>query len=436
MHDTSEDEFDSDAGLDNDMDDEEEEEGYESVDDVPEDESHGAEEDLTAENGAPLNVDSLGFSLVIKLLTFFKHSIRPSALGRSATEPSPHTTIPRRATFPNLPGFAIPPAPNLEPKPPQTESSKRKVETEATDSESRTSSHLSKRRKYSAELSETFNPGSADPPAPMKALIDNMNQNGMIFYPEAIAQAEENYRKFCLAYTAEKTSRQETYEAALKRATRRANDAERKLQDASQDYADKIKVNDEIHAKVVEALREEVANLTASLKSSNESLKTATESTSLRTALSEKEAQLARHDELQSQFVSKFESLSKSHIKATKTVSALKTQQEKASKFIDESFQDWGDVTFNKLQKFASDMKYDTHIMKGLVVEELEEWEKIGNITDWLMKAVAPATDAEKADAVAEKTTIALVTTATAMAMTEDAPVEQQQQQQQASVGS
>ena len=411
MHDSSEDGLDSDVDLDIDIDDEDDEE-YDSDEHAAEDDSHVAEEDLAINDGPRIKVNSLKFSQCDGLLTSSKESVRASTLGRSLTDPSSHASIPRRATFPNLPGFAVPHAPTLEKKPSQPEPQKRKNETEATDSESRTSSHLSKRRKYSTEPSETFNHVSTDPPAPLKKLIDGLNLTGIVLYPEAVAKANEDFRNLSLAYTAEKASRQETFEAAVKRATRRANDAEHRLQDSSQSYADKIKANDEAHNKIVEALRQEVTALTVSLTASRESLKTASESLPLRAVLQEKEARLARHDQLCLQLSSEKEKLNQSQTRAALNASALEVRHEKLSKIIDKFLEGWEEVTMKIVKQFAMEMREESQAVKGLIEEDVREWKEIREMTDGLGNVVAAIAGTEKVNGVAESTTATALTTA------------------------
>ncbi len=62
-----------------------------------------------------------------------------------------------------------------------------------------------------------------------------------------------DWKTMSTAYESEKGSRKETYEASLKRSTRRANDAEHKLQDANQQYANNLKAEKEAQAKALEA---------------------------------------------------------------------------------------------------------------------------------------------------------------------------------------
>lgn len=247
--------------------------------------------------------------------------------------------------------------------------------------------------------------------------MDGLNLNGIVLYPEAVAKANEDFRSLSSAYTTEKASRQETFEAALKRATRRANDAEHKLQDTSQNCADKIKSNDEAHTKIVEALRQEVTDLTISLTDSRESLKTASESAPLRATLLEKEAQLARHEQLCLQLTSEKEKLDESQARAALNANALKVQHEKQSKIVDQFINDWEEVTVKTLKRYATEMKEGNQIIKGLVIDDFEEWEKIKEVSDRLGKTVAAIAAAEIMDGVAGTTPTTTTTAAEATAV-------------------
>ena len=78
-----------------------------------------------------------------------------------------------------------------------------------------------KRQMLSTESSETLNIIPADSTVSLKFLGD-FEQPGLLLYPDAVAKAEHDWKTMCTAYEFEKTS----HEAALKRSTSRANDAE------------------------------------------------------------------------------------------------------------------------------------------------------------------------------------------------------------------
>lgn len=315
------------------------------------------------------------------------------ALSRSATEPTVRPGVTKRATFPNLPGLTGPPPP-LEDKVLRPDPPKRRHE--GTDSESRSSSHLSKRRKYSTEPSETYNLVLSDPSTGLKALNDGLKLNGMIFYPDALAKASENFRNMSLAYVAEKASRKETFEAALKRATRRANDADHKLQDASQSYADKAKVQAESHARILESLRVEIqaikaenAELVLSEAVSREALKTASESPSLRNSLLEKEEQLAIFDQFCTAINAEIEQLTSLHASAVAKAGIAYHWEQKVNNSVNTFNDELEDMGMKTIKRCGTDIQAEVRSMVTSNQKAKEELEKIGKAVEALCEKIA-----------------------------------------------
>ncbi len=107
-----------------------------------------------------------------------------------------HSSTSKSTLFPNLHSRSVDqidssslntdPGPvNPAIKPAQGGSFKRRADAE----ESRSSSHLSKRRKYSTEPSKTFNIIPADPTASLR-LLDDFKLPGLFLHPDVIATAE------------------------------------------------------------------------------------------------------------------------------------------------------------------------------------------------------------------------------------------------------
>ncbi|MCJ1468005.1 hypothetical protein MMC07_006631 [Pseudocyphellaria aurata] len=306
----------------------------------------------------------------------------PLLPSRSVVEPA-RSSVSKRATFPNLLGLAgsapsVPDNKPVNPDPP-------KRNAEVTDSESRSSSHLSKRRKYSTEPSETYNSMLSDPSTGLKALNDGLKLNGMIFYPDAIAKASENFRNMSIAYVAEKASRKETFEAALKRATRRANDADHKLQDASQEFADKLKAESEANDKTQETLRAENeslkaenASLVISEAASREALKTASHSPSLQNSLLEKEAQLALFDQLRSQVNGEIEKLTALHASAMEKSDAMHYWQKRVSDSVDKFNNDLEDMGMKTIKRCGTEIQGELRSMLASDVKATESLREVG----------------------------------------------------------
>ena len=206
-------------------------------------------------------------------------------------------------------------APNDE----RPEAPKRKSSAvDLSESESRSSSHQSKRPKYSTDPSEVNAPAPSNseqtpsivPKSPYPAIV----VPEVVFSIQEVAKAQERARELSALFEAERTSRREASEAAQKRANRRANEAEQKLLEAGQEYAMKLKVEKAVIAKDMATLTEERnaatsknAEITKELeacKLENKQLKEAppappqTDSSSLTQQLARQESQLRLYDQL------------------------------------------------------------------------------------------------------------------------------------------
>ena len=317
--------------------------------------------------------------------------VPPVVPSRGFTEPATRSSVAKRATFPNLLGLAGSAPPVADDKTVQPDPPKRNAE--GTDSESRSSSHLSKRRKYSTEPSETYNQVLSDSSNGLKALNDGLKLDGMIFYPDAIAKASENFRNMSLAYVAEKASRKETFEAALKRATRRANDADHKLQDVSQDFADKFRAETEANAQSLEALRAEIESLKAENASlviaeaaSREALKTASDSASLRNFLLEKEAQLAVYENSRSQVFGEIEKLASLHASVIEKSESMHHWQEKLRASVDKFNEDLEDMGMKTIKRCGTEIQGE---LRSMLASDESVTESLGEVG----KAIAAFSD-------------------------------------------
>lgn len=131
---------------------------------------------------------------------------------------------------------------------------------EDSETESRASSHQSKRQKYSTEPTDTNGnaPSIATPTVHTivpKSPVPSIRLPDHFFTPEDITRAQERAKEIFQAYEKEKVATREAFEAAQKRATRRCNDAEQKLIEAGQEFAMKIKVEKAILAQEMTDLK-------------------------------------------------------------------------------------------------------------------------------------------------------------------------------------
>ena len=253
-----------------------------------------------------------------------------------------------------------------DPKPAKRRLSKRQADVDGSDSESRSSSRVSKRRKYSTEPSESFTSLPADSVASLR-LLEGFKLPGLFFHPDTITKAKEDWRNMASAYESEKASRKETFEAALKRATRRANEAEHKLQDASQEYADKLKLEKEVQGKVLEAIKKE-------LQDEKDRNKGSPNLDDMAAQLSEKEEQLKLYDALRSQINTQVEQLKALQVTALENSESVKDQHSVLTgcidKFADEDWDELGVVRLiGTVKKFGREVR-DSNLT---MTEKLEE---------------------------------------------------------------
>ena len=209
----------------------------------------------------------------------------------------------------------------------------------------------------------------------------------MIFYPDAIAQASENFRTLSRAVLNEQASRKDTFEAALRRANRRANDAEHRLQDMSQNYADKLKAKEEAHASAVDFLRAENDALAASLAASRESFQALSESSSRRAALDDKHAQIARLDELLPPLTAVAAKLLDVRAQALSHVAAIVAQHEMLSNLIRQFLDNIEEVSMKRLKGYGFEIQDESRAMGERIHEAKAGWEEVSELAQTFWNA-------------------------------------------------
>ncbi|KAA6414725.1 MAG: hypothetical protein FRX48_01475 [Lasallia pustulata] len=241
---------------------------------------------------------------------------QPSKPANSAKHPSLQPSM-KSSLFPNLLMSSrsrdMPPLPQVDPS---EASNKSSAEREGTGSEFRSSPHPNKRRKYSTEPSET----SEYPNHPQdftsypKSQPDNASTPEMIWSSEDVAALQEvltktraKARSTSITLTAERESRQATYEAALGRANRRAHAAEENLRDVTADYGDHIRATQaalskaekeynelrRVHADSSKANADEIAALRSELQAASEQIKDTAVVNGVQEKLGEMQTQIA-----------------------------------------------------------------------------------------------------------------------------------------------
>lgn len=169
---------------------------------------------------------------------------------------------------------------------------------------------------FTSEQSEAHNFKFSKPSAGLKGLDCQAPAPGILFSPEDIAKGIENFKNLSVAYNKEKTAQNEAFEAGLRRATRRANEAENRLRDVTQQYATQTKVEAEANAK-------KIRKALASIKSdhSSEGLKTALKAFSSEhsSAATKWTAVRNRHDDVRKSIAKFIEDMEDMNIKEIKT---------------------------------------------------------------------------------------------------------------------
>ena len=292
--------------------------------------------------------------------------------------------MPRKATFPNLPGLDMSAPPKSAPilsKPPRPDALKRRADLNGTDSESISSSHPSKRQKLSPEpSSESFH---------ASALDGSRHHDCLILEPDILAMIHQRSQRILTANAAEKQSRQGNFEAALKRAIRRANEAEHRLQDASQDFAEKLKIKDDIHHQALEAIQQANTKALEGLRVDNEALRnenvtmtssvtkdpleTTSEASSLRSALQQQEIQLAHYNHLKSALAAELQPFlllsSPQDSAPTAPGTLLTTRHNELTTLIARQIDEFDEVSNKTLKRYAAEIQEANQAFVDVVQE-------------------------------------------------------------------
>lgn len=192
-----------------------------------------------------------------------------------------------------------------------------------------------KRGEYlSSEQSEASSFKFSEPVVDLKGLNGQAATHGILFSPEDITEGIENFKTLSAAFNKERTAQKEAFEAGLRRATRRANEAENRLRDLTQRYATQTKVEAEANA---EKLRKELANVKSN--HSSEGLETVLKvfSSEHSSAVTKCEAVRNRHDDVSKSIAKFIEEMEDKTIKEIK-IAAIGIEKEIRS-VLDESGQ-------------------------------------------------------------------------------------------------
>ncbi|KAL8789116.1 MAG: hypothetical protein Q9195_006982 [Heterodermia aff. obscurata] len=286
-----------------------------------------------------------------------EESPRPPPLARSATEPTTRQKAAKKAMFPNLPASAGKAPSSVEDgivRPIEVSSTKRKTPMhDVSESESRASSHQSKRPKYSTEPSETFPAAQHLESTPVtvpktpKTPLPIIKRPRLIFTEEDYERASNYATELASLHEADKNALREVFESARQRDVRRANEAEAQRNEAVAEYAGRLKFKEAEFTKELAGQKEQ-ARIDAQFESDRhqqeiallrtevEELKVSSERSVLvqssaagddiRQQLARQESQLKLYDQLRSSITSEVEKPLKSRLALGEKADEVKVQ--------------------------------------------------------------------------------------------------------------
>ena len=224
---------------------------------------------------------------------------------------------------------------------------------EVSESESRASSHQSKRPKYSTEPSETFPVAQHSDLTPItvpktpKTPLPIIKRPRLVFTEEDYEKASSYASELTSLYEADKNALKEVFETARQRDVRRANEAEAQRNEAMAEYAGRLKYKESEFSKELAGQKEQ-ARIDAQLQSDRheqemtllktelEELKISSERNVLvqsnaaeddiRQQLARQELQLKLYDQLRTSITSEVEKPLKSRVALGEKAEEVKVQ--------------------------------------------------------------------------------------------------------------
>jgi len=239
----------------------------------------------------------------------------------------------------------------------------------------------------------------------------------IVFSADDLAKAQDRAKELAAMYEAERTSRREAFEAAQKRATRRANDAEQKLIEAGQEYAMKIKVEKAIIARDFATMKEERdiatdknANLILELATCRQEIQALQEASStsadtqLRGQLATQESQLALYDQLRTSLASEAQKPREMSNRLKHESNEHNIQQCLLTSSINKLNDDFEDLSNRAIGKYAKEIKQRNEDLVKQRSSELEALEDTMNALETMLapfseKGSATTQDAKTTDA-------------------------------------
>lgn len=170
----------------------------------------------------------------------------------------------------------------------------------------------------------------------------------MVLTTEDICRGRENFQKAREAFLADVAATKDAFEAGLRRATRRQNEAEDKLRAVNQEYARNLKVykmKEEASTKLNEALQKELEVSVRSgkaLQSENEALKT-----QISLVLGDARLQVAA------------DKITIAHDTALKQVEAVRHRHKRLLEYVDHFIQDLNPAAMKEIKRRAITIDHD-----------------------------------------------------------------------------
>lgn len=176
-------------------------------------------------------------------------------------------------------------------------------------------------------------------------------QDGMLFFAEDIIKGQVNFQSLAAAHQKDKDYLKGGFEAGLKRATRRANEAEKRVQDLAEQYTNQARIDADGNA---EKLRKEFEAIRAEYSSQ-----------SLHTASKE---------------------LTSAHALAVAKCEAVQERQTSLSQRLGKFIEGLEDMTMKEIKAAAICIEEDFHSVLDDRAEAGHELEKVGIVVERFQK--------------------------------------------------
>ncbi|KAI9881610.1 MAG: hypothetical protein M1830_000174 [Pleopsidium flavum] len=313
-------------------------------------------------------------------------SYRPPTSSRSASDPATRVEEQDLPLFPNLQTGVTDKAAVTESRSKSPES---RANAKVADVGPLTDALLSqyegriKKRKLSTEPTEPSKPTLTDstdlqPQSKTPAVEPSdkfLTSEDAATIQAILSRADDTIRARFAAAEADQARRQALFDAALGRACRRANEAERKLQEETQRSSDIIKSIQECHAQAIEELKGKIAAAEGDMntKPTIDALQKTLDDKEIE--LASKEQQLRLYDQLREQICSEVVKLSEAHDEASQTVAAIKDHQLEFDRKLTLLDADLSAMSIKTIQKYVDEVKGECGDIQSSMAAIVTQWQ-------------------------------------------------------------